>query len=471
MKKEEEPWGGIEESSLLSYIGRMQSILNALKDMRTVLTKDGFKKFFGVSLYRNAVFLIVANVLNALFGFVFWIVAARFYTAEEVGLGSASISAAGLLSSLASLGLGYGLIRFLPRSNNPGRMVNTLLTVNVLTATAAAGIFLAGLGLWSPALAFIREDPLYLVLFIIFTIIFTVSGLVENAFVAGRHAGFTVTKNLIFGGSKIVLAVLLAAWLAAFGIISSWGIAMAAAVLVCLIWLVPRALTPNPAFPLGKGEGIRQYRAMPALDIGVLKETARFSAGNNVSALLWSAPTQVLPLMIINQIGAAPNAYFYVALNIAGILFTVPTMISTSLFAEGSYDEKSLRHQMRQSLKLSFIILVPVLAVVLLTANYLLLPFGRVYAAEGADLLRILAVSALPLAVNVIYLGVKRVEMKLGTLVAITGVITAVTLGVSYVLIPRMGIEGAGVGWLVGQGAITLSIVTKYLSNNIVNMT
>jgi O-antigen/teichoic acid export membrane protein len=458
----------------------MQSVLENLKSIRLLLSREGLRGFFGVSLYRNAIFLIIANVINALFGFVFWIVAARFYTAEEVGLGSASISAAGLLASFASLGLGYGLIRFLPRSHHPARMVNTLLTVNVLTATATAWIFLAGLGLWSPALAFIREDPLFLVLFIIFTIIFTVSGLVESAFVAGRHAGFTVTKSLIFGGSKIILAGVLAAWLASFGIISSWGIATGLAILVSFIWLLPRAVTPNPAFPLGKGEGARaitpnptfplgkgegarRYRVRPALDTGVLKETARFSAGNYVSALLWSAPSQVLPLMIVNQIGAAPNAYFYVALNIAGILFTVPTMISTSLFAEGSYDEKSLRHQMRQSLKLSFIILAPILAAVLLTANYLLLPFGRVYAAEGANLLRILAISALPLAVNVLYLGVKRVEMKLGTLIAITGVITAVTLGVSYLLIPRMGINGAGWAWLVGQGVVAACIIINSL--------
>lgn len=40
-------------------------------------------------------------------GFVFWIVVARFYPPEVVGLGAALISAAGLLTFVSSLGLGF----------------------------------------------------------------------------------------------------------------------------------------------------------------------------------------------------------------------------------------------------------------------------------------------------------------------------------------------------------------------------
>jgi O-antigen/teichoic acid export membrane protein len=414
--------------------------------VRSVCSREGIRGIFEVSLYRNAIYLIIANLINALLGFVFWMVAARFYTAEEVGLGSAAISAVLLLSNFANLGLGYGLIRFLPKAANPARMINTMLTTSVLASIVAATIFLAGLGVWSPALAFIRENPLYLILFIIFTGVFTTVNLIDNAFIATRHSGFTVTKNSIFSVLKIIAAVPLAAGMAAFGILTSWGIAAAAAILICLIWLLPRVT---------KG-----YRPIPAIDTCVLRETTRFSMGNWVGALLWTAPAQVLTLMVVHQLGAEANAHFYVAYTIAATLFIIPTMASTSLLAEGSHDERAMRRHVQHSLKLSFTILVPTVAAVVLVAKYLLLPFGRGYD-EGANLLRLMAVSALPLAVNVIYLGVKRVEMRVGTVIIISGIIAVITLGLSWLLIPKMGINGAGVAWLVGQSIVGVGIILK----------
>ena len=431
--------------------------------MRSLLIQEGLRGFFGVSLYRNAVFLIVANVLNALFGFVFWMTAARFYTAEEVGLGSALVAAMQLLASLASLGLGYGLIRFLPKANQPGRMIDTILVTSALAAILAAGIFLAGLGIWSPKLAFLRENLLYLILFIVFAVLFTINGPIDSVFIANRRSNYVIVKNLFFGATKIVLAILLAAALGAFGIISSWGIATGIAILVCFIWLLPRVVTPNPAFPLGKGEEARRYRPGIVMDTGILKKTARFTCGNYVYALLWGAPAQVLSLMIVNQLGASSNAHFYVAMNIAGILFTVPTMAAMSLFAEGANDEQALKHHISQSLKMSFIILIPAILAVVLLADYLLRLFGQSYAGEAAGLLRILAVSALPLAVNITYLGTKQVEMKVRTMILIAGLTALISLALGYFLIPRLGINGAGVGWLASHLLITSIIIAKQI--------
>ncbi len=420
---------------------------------------NGLKALFGVSLYRNAIFLIAANLANSLLGFVFWIAAARFYTPEEVGLGSAVISATQLLTGLAGLGLGFGLVRFLPGSPREARrMINTLLAVSALMSVLAAGVFLAGLGVWSPELVFVRQSALYAALFVVFTAVFTCSGLLDNAFIARRHSGAVVVRSLIFGVLKTVIAIGLAAPLAAFGILSSWGIAAFIAVAVSLVWLLPAALrgARNPAFPHKEGEGITDAASPQNEGEGApgVREFGRFSVGNWVGALLWAAPGQVLALMVVHQLGAAANAHFYVAFTIAGILFAVPAMASTSLFAEGSSDERLLRQHVRRSLKLTFAILVPGVVVVLLGAGYLLWPFGRAYA-EAADLLRLMALASLPMALNVTFIGVKRVEKKVGAVVLVSGLTAALTLVLSWMLLPRLGINGAGVAWLVGQG-ITL---------------
>jgi len=47
---------------------------------------EGLKSLYGVSLYRNAVYLIAYSGITAIRGFVFWMVVARLYPVEDVVL-------------------------------------------------------------------------------------------------------------------------------------------------------------------------------------------------------------------------------------------------------------------------------------------------------------------------------------------------------------------------------------------------
>jgi O-antigen/teichoic acid export membrane protein len=76
--------------------------------------KEELSSLFRLSLYRNAIYLMLNSAMYALTGFFFWIVAARLYPPEVVGLVSSAIAAIGLLSLLSTVGLDYGLLRFLP---------------------------------------------------------------------------------------------------------------------------------------------------------------------------------------------------------------------------------------------------------------------------------------------------------------------------------------------------------------------
>ena len=116
-------------------------------------SKQKLRQLWHIPLYSNAFYLMAANAAAALLGFIFWIVVARFYSPEDVGLASAAIAALGLLAAISYLGLGMGLIRFLPQSGeNADSMINTVLTIGTLSSIVAVFIFIAGLGFWSPAL-------------------------------------------------------------------------------------------------------------------------------------------------------------------------------------------------------------------------------------------------------------------------------------------------------------------------------
>jgi len=416
----------------------------------TATSRERLKQLSRVPLYSNALYLMIANVAGALLGFVFWIIVARFYSPQDVGLASAGISAMGLLATISHLGLGTGLIRFLARSGkNANLMINTVFSIGALTSIATALVFIAGLGLWSPALLFIRDDPLYFTAFVFFTLALTLSTLIGQAFVAERRAGFTLANSLIFNLLKLLLPTLLATLLHAFGIIASWGIPLVIVFLVSVFLFLPRVRA--------------DYRPRFAISRGIINEIMPFSFINYLSGLMWGAPVLLLPIIVVNLLGAEPNAYFYMAWAIGSVLNMVPTAISTSLFAEGSYDEERLGANIRRSIKMVLLLLVPAVVLVAVLADKLLLVFGSSYSENAAVLLRILAAAALPLSVNTIYLAVKRVEGKLKVITGLSAFVGVVTIGLAYPLLHLMDINGVGIAWLAAQVVAALVIGVGFL--------
>src|SRR5512144_1467936 len=76
-------------------------------------------------LFQNGYALVASSATSAGLGFLFWIVAARFYSTQIVGLNSALISAMLFLSGISQLSLNSVLIRFVP---HPGTETRSLVT-------------------------------------------------------------------------------------------------------------------------------------------------------------------------------------------------------------------------------------------------------------------------------------------------------------------------------------------------------
>jgi len=406
-------------------------------------SREGIKSLFKVSLYRNAIYLMLNFTMYALTGFFFWIAAARLYPVEIVGLASSAISAIGLLSLLSTLGLDYGLIRFLPLAGEKAReMINSCLTIGSSVSIIAALIFLVGINVWSPALLPIRENLLFLFAFIIFALANTLQSFYTQCFIAARKSRFSMAQGWLVGFLRFIPLVMLASSFKSFGIFFSWGIAVSIAVLVSLAFYMPRAY--------------HGYRPLPSIRKEVVSQMLRFSFANYVTNILWMIPQLVLPIMVVNLLGADQNAYFFIGWSIAGMVFMIPAATSLSLLAEASQDEQKLHQELKKSLKLILLLLVPAIILLLVLGNNILQLFGKVYSEKAPQLLWILAVSALPLSLNHVYFTIKRVEKKMKSVICLAGFTAVTTLGLSYVLMPVMGINGAGVSWLISQSTAAL---------------
>lgn len=413
--------------------------------IRTLTSKEGLKNLLSIPLYSNAFYLMADIAVVSLLGFAFWVLVAKLYTPAEVGLASATIAAVILLARLSGLGFGYGMIRFLPNARGRSNtLINSCFTIAGLTSLVTALIFLAGLNFWSPALLYIRH-PIFSIAFVLVTLAYTLFLLTDQSFIAKRRAKYVLFKNATAGLLKIAAAFAFVALLTSLGIFASWGLAIFVALAIALFQFLPRAQ--------------QGYIPIPTIHKQTVNDMIHFSLGNHIAELLWFAPLMLFPLMVINILGAETNAYFYIPWVIAQMLFAIPMAVSYSLFAEGSHQESLLSSNTAKSVGLCLLILVPAIVVLLVLGDKLLLFFGRSYSESGTTLLRILALSTIPVSINCICLSVMRVKKNTKGVMLVSASIASLALGSGYILMTKVGLPGVGVGWIAAQTLVAIIVV------------
>jgi O-antigen/teichoic acid export membrane protein len=384
---------------------------------------------------------MLSTGVMAVFGFFFWMINARLYSAEQVGIGATLISVMTLISSFSLLGLGNSLIKYLPTSYKKNEKINTSFMLVGLTSIFISIFFLVFLKTFSPRLLFVRESIIFSLLFILFIVFSSLNIISESAFIAYRSSKFVLIKSTIFSVVKLILPIFLVA-LGAYGIVVSMGIATAIAFLFSLVFLILRF----------------NYLPKPIINRIVVKRITKFSLGNYVAGSLGGLPSMVLPILITNLIGAKFSAYFYMAMMIANLLYIIPTATSQSLFAEGSNSERDLKIQLKKAIKIISLLLVPAILVTFLFGNYILLAFGKEYSYEGFILLKLLSISGIFISINAIGGAILKIKQKIKLMILLSLINAFVILSLSVILIKMdlFGVVGVGIGWIVGQGIISV---------------
>lgn len=378
---------------------------------------------------------MITSGVGALLGFVFWIVVSRHFPASQVGIAAVLISTMGLLSLLSSLGFHVGLVRFLPGENDKSGMINSIFTITAILCLIAAVIFIAGLPVWSPALVFLQGDTWLWLCFILGIAVTNLFMMQKYVFVATRSTEYDLLQGIVWNVLKVALAFVLVA-LGTLGILLSWSAAMFLALVVGNVLILK--IQPG-------------YRPFPVIRKALINKAVKFSSGSYVAEIAAMGAHYLLPLLIVNILGAEAHAYFYIAFKIAQTVFMLPIAVVLSLFTEGSHDPEKLRENFLKATKLMTMILIPVVILIALFGSKVLWLFGEIYSHESLHLLWILLASTIPMVINELYVTVKRVELKVRSTVYIYSLITILTLGACYVLMNWIGLAGVAWGWLAGQ--------------------
>jgi O-antigen/teichoic acid export membrane protein len=403
------------------------------------------------SLFTNAGYLIGVEAINALIGFFFWGLATQLYAPAEIGLASSIISAVALVSLISGLGTGNGLIRFLPESVQPNRMVNSLFIFNISSAILVGGVALLSLALFSPSLSFLGQDVLLVIGFLAYGITATFAGSLRWTYLALRQASFAFWQAACTNGSRLVLLIVFTGF-GVWGLVGSIWFAITVSILIGYFVFLPRAMPEfRPSFTFS---GSDLHLILP------------YSFGIYLAFLLIQAPTRLLPIIVLELIGPASAAHAQIALLIGGMLVTPGLALATSAFVEASNSPDSFLRIYSKAGLSGLLITVLSALFIFLVAKWFLLLFGPSYSVEGTTLLRWLAAAA-PLVVLVgIYFSLLRFQKHVKRLVILSSIIAISTLCSAVFLIPKIGIAAIGLGWFFGYLLVAIFAIRDVLVGN-----
>ncbi|MFH8992079.1 lipopolysaccharide biosynthesis protein [Streptomyces sp. NPDC017940] len=384
-------------------------------------------------LFRNAYALMLNTGISGLLGLGFWLAAARYYSESAVGQGSAAIAAMKLLAGITAVTLMGALARFIPVAGRAtGKLIFRTYAGSSVVVGLAALVFLFTLDLWGPSYRFLH-GPLAGLAFVAAVIAWSLLTLQDGVLTGLRNALWVPVGNTVFSVVKLGLLIVVAAAVPTAGVFVSWVAAIAFSV-IPLGWLVFRRLVPRHV------EATEGRTRPPSV-----REMGRFLAGDYTGSLCSLAVVYLVPVIVAAQVSSEDNAYFYIATTIGGTTNLLAINMGASLTVEGAHDPARLAANTRAALRRMARIMLPVCAILFVGAPYILHVFGSGYSEAATPLLRWFAVGAALRVVMETYFAVLRAQSRTSGLAWLQGLLCVLVLGLTLLLLPRMGLTGAGV--------------------------
>lgn len=384
-------------------------------------------------LMVNSVLMLATTLLMAGGGALFWVLAARLQSPENVGLAGSLVASAETIALFAQLGLNIAMVRTLPASTRRAADVVTAAVVVTTAGVVLALGYALALPLTSPRLAQVLHSPWLVALFALL-VAFTALNVVSDSMFLGlnRLRAYLVLNGVLLNVVKLGLPALLVG-AGAFGL---YGAVAGAATVTGLasIWVILR--------PLSGPRSLRPSRQ--------LLEARSFAGASYTQYALAVLPLLVYPVLVVNALGPAEAGAYFVAFQVAMLLHAALLALSNAAYAEAER-ATSGRHRLVRRSATTLIGGTAAGAVVLgLLAPYLLWIFGPHYVEQGTGTLRVLAIAVVCASYN--YWGAFRLRLSrhLRAIVLVQLASTITMLGLGWALAPR-GTMWVAASWAVGQ--------------------
>ena len=393
-----------------------------------------WQHFLVDNLFRNSMYLMATTGIMGALGFFFWIICTHLYTPDQIGLGTTLISAMTLISFVSLLGFNSTFVRFLPTSENRNEEINTGSILVTLAAALIALLYILFIPLITPSLSIVRDHLWYSVGFIVMVALASINSLTDSIFIAYRSAQYNLlTDGIVTSGIKLILPIFFVS-LGAYGVFASSGLAFSVGMITSVLIL------------------FYKFGYVPQLKINneILRKVFHYSFTNYIANLFNIVPTLVLPIIVINHLGAASAGYFYLSFMVINLLYTISHSVSQSLFAEGSYSNDGLSKLIMHSIKILFIVMIPSAIILAIFGPEVLKFFGKAYSTGGGNVIAILAIASPAVAAYTIGNVLLRIRHFMYSVVIINILYAVIICGLAMWWI-KGGLGWVAIAWTVGN--------------------
>jgi O-antigen/teichoic acid export membrane protein len=379
-------------------------------------------------LLHNAGSLAATTGLTSIFGFGYWIYAARVFPQEAVGYGSAAIAAMMLLGTVGMFGLGTMLIGELPRRpSRGGLMMAGIIASFIGSLVLGAGFAIASLAFGSHFVQIAGTFGRMAVFS--FGVAITGATLVfDEATIGLMRGGLQLSRNVAVSIAKMAALPACALILHdVFGV----GIMVA--------WVVGTLVSLLPVIVMIKRSG---SLVLHRPEWQELWELRKVTLAHNWLNLAIATPVKLIPVLVVIVVSPSANAAYYIAAMLASFLFMVPTHLSTVLFAIASSAPEMISEKLRFVLRMSVIIGIPGGLILGLSSHWVLSVFGPSYVRLATGPLWLLVAAYIPALPNTAYIAVCRASGRVNQ--------AAVFLSVAAVFQMAAVVVGGKLGGLMG---------------------
>lgn len=269
-----------------------------------------YRHFMHDTFTRNSSFLIGGQLLSAGSAFIFWIICARLFSSSDVGLATAFVSYATLVATFTTLGMPTTIIRFLPQTKNKSRLLWTAFSLVLALSFVGALLSLLLINIVAPDLNIVTSSSALMAMLCVLIVVNAINPLMDNTFMAYRKGEYIFIKSLIVSIPRILLPFLVVG-LALKGIVSVF-------VIIALITITYGFFILRTKIVLEKSDSLHNE----------LLNHKGFAVRNFIGGLTGILPSTLVPIIVLNNLGASSAAYFYIPLQMAALLGVISGSVS-----------------------------------------------------------------------------------------------------------------------------------------------
>ncbi|MFY9933471.1 MAG: lipopolysaccharide biosynthesis protein, partial [Streptosporangiaceae bacterium] len=390
--------------------------------------------------YRGSYALVANTVGTSVIGAVYWAIAAHLLSPVDLGRATSLIAALMLVGTLSQLNLSSTLMRFLPEmgSRSAGRLIKFSYVASALTALAGSLIFVVFLPRLSSQWAFIGHSLFFAGIFAVSVIVWEVFTLQDAALVGLQRAGAVPVENVVYSVAKLGLLVIGVKLLGSTDVLFSWMIPLVF-LLPIINWMIFRCLKERSPHDVGPR---LQYRHL-----------ARFASVDYLGVILGQVVSNALPLLVISVLGAAAAGSFYIVSLITSGVATVGINFATGLLVEAAAAPSRLAELTKGALKRCVLTMGLATVVLVVGARFILKVYGGSDVASTVVLFQLLSLTLIPFCIETIAYSLDRIAGKPIRATLSQLLIAVVTLGGSWALFGRYGVNAVGIATL-GAGIL-----------------